>query len=95
MDNYFINPEAPTLVTTYDATISASTAITLNAGTTYIEVTAIDKTILLKWDATASTSAFDEVISLNSTRVYKRPDGVTTANFIEQTSTAILVVLEK
>lgn len=94
-DLSFTSPEAPTLVATYDATISASTPITLNAGTTYIVVSAVDKGIFLKWNATASSSAFDEFISPNTTRVYKRLDGVTTANFIEQAATAILIVLEK
>lgn len=93
MEN-FTNAKAPTLVTNYDATISASTPITLNASTTYIEVTAIDKAILLKWDATASTSAFDEVIPANSTRVFYSK-GKTTANFIEEAATAKLVCLEK
>jgi len=91
----FTSPEAPTLVATYYATISASTAITLNAGTTYIEVTAVDKGVFLKWDATASSSAFDEYINQNTTRTYKVPSGTTTANFIQQAATAILVVLEK
>ena len=94
-DLSFTSPQAPTLVATYDATISSSTAITLNAGTTYLVVTAVDKTIFLKWNATASSSAFDEVIGANTTKVYKRPSGVTTANFIEQAATAILIVLEK
>jgi len=91
----FTNPEAPTLVATYDATISGSTAITLNAGTTYIEVTAVTRGIFLKWGATASSSAFDEYIGADQTRVYKRPDGATTVNFIEQAATGILICLEK
>jgi hypothetical protein len=82
------------LVATYDATISSSTAITLNAATTGIEVTAIDKPILLKWDATASTSAFDAIIAPNTTKVFSVPRGTTTANFIEQSATAILVCVE-
>lgn len=93
MEN-FINPRSPTLVTNYDATISASTPITLGATTTYIEVTAIDKAILLKWDATASTSAFDEVIPQNTTKVFYS-SGKVTANFIEAAATAILICLEK
>lgn len=93
MEN-FTNPTAPTLVATYDVTISASTAITLSSGTTYIIVNAIDKGIFLKWDATASSSSFDEFIPLNSTRIYYSK-GKTTANFIEETATAKLVVLEK
>lgn len=94
MEQNFTNVKAPTLVATYDATISSSTAITLNSGTTYIEVTAIDKSVLLKWNATASTSAFDEVIPANTTRVYYSK-GKVTANFIEESATAKLCVLEK
>lgn len=85
-----------TLATTYDATISASTEITLNAATTIIEVSAIDKTILMKWGtADVTTSNFDEVISLNTTRVFMVPSGITAVNFIEQSATAILCVCEK
>lgn len=85
-----------TLATTYDATISSSTEITLNASTTLIEVSAIDKTILMKWGtADVTTSNFDEVISLNTTRVFAVPSGTTAVNFIEQAATAILAVVEK
>ncbi len=94
MDNNYTNPTAPTLVANYDATISASTAITLGATTTYIEVTAIDKAIVMRWNATASTSAFDEVIPANSTRTFYSK-GKTTANFIEEQATARLICLEK
>jgi len=92
--NSFTSPTAPILVATLDATISSSTAITLGSTTTYIEVTAIDKAILLKWDATASTSAFDEVIPANSTRTFYSK-GKVTANFIEEQATAHLICLEK
>ena len=95
MNEYFVNPKSATLDETYDATISASTALTLNASTVAIEVTAIDKGIFLKWDATATSSDFDEYIGANLTRQYVVPDNVTTANFIEETATAKLVVVEK
>jgi hypothetical protein len=92
---YYTNQKAPTLIATYDATISSSTSITLNAGTTTIEVSAIDKGIFMKWGATASSSAFDEFIPANSTRVYVRPNSTTTVQFIEEAATAKLVVIEK
>lgn len=95
MIDYYTATKAPTLVATYDATISGSTAITLNAGTTYIVVSAIAKGIFLKWNATASSSAFDEFIPADTTHVYVVPAGTTTANFIEQASAANLVCLEK
>lgn len=82
------------LAATYDATVSSSTAVTLNAATTGIEVTAIDKSIFLKWDATASSSAFDAIIAPNTTKVFSVPRGAVTANFIEQASAAILVCIE-
>lgn len=80
---------------TYDATISASTAITLNTGTTVIEVTAIDKGIFLKWGGTASSTDFDEFIAPNTTRIYAVPPSQTSVQFIEEAATAKLVVIEK
>ncbi len=93
--NNFTNPKAPTLAATFDTTISGSTAVTLNSGTTYMEVSAVAKGIFLKWNGTASSSSFDEYISPDTTRIYIRPDGVTTANFIEETTSATLIVIEK
>lgn len=91
-----VTPPVAVLEETYDATISSSTEITLNAATTLIEVAAIDKTILLKWGADdCSTSDFDEVIPLNTVRTFYVPAGVTKVNFIEQAATAILAMVEK
>lgn len=92
---YFTNTKAPTLVGTYDATVSSSTELTLNAGTTSIEVTAIDKGIFMKWGATASSSAFDEFIGQNTTRTYIVPTGVASVQFIQESATAKIVVIEK
>lgn len=93
--NYFTNPKSPTILATYDATVSASTSITLNTATTSIQVSAIDKGIFLKWGATASSTTFDEFISANSTREYIVPTGTATVEFIEEAATAKLVVIEK
>ncbi len=82
------------IAVSYDATISSTTPITLNAATTAIEVTAVDKSIFLKWDASATTSAWDGVIAANTTKVFTVPRGTVTANFIEQASAAILMVAE-
>jgi len=88
-------PNLAVLDETYDATISASTEITLNTATKYIEVAAIDKTILLKWGTgDASTSDFDAVIPLNSVRGFFVPKDETAVNFIEQAATAILAIVE-
>ncbi len=93
MDNYFSNPKAPTLVATYDASVSASTAIVFATGTAVIEVSAIDKGIFMKWGGTASSSDFDEFISANTTRVYAIQGS--SAEFIQEAATAKLVVIEK
>jgi len=87
---------------TYDASISSSTELTLNASTTMIEVTAIDKAICMSWGADdATTASWDHVIPANTTRQFAVP--VETAstgalyaavNFIEQAATAILTVAE-
>lgn len=82
------------IAVTYDATISSDTSVTLNALTTGIEVTAIDKAILLRWDAAAATSAFDGVIPLNTTKIFAVPRGALVAHFIEQAATAVLVCVE-
>lgn len=92
-DQYFTNSAAPTLEEAYDATISSSTLVTFASGTTYIEVSAIDKGIFMKWGDIASSSDFDEFISANSTRLFKIQ--ATSAQFIEETATAKLVVIEK
>lgn len=94
-EQYFTNSKAPTLVATYDATISTSTSLTLNAGTTSLLVSAIDKGVFLKWGGTASSSSFDEFISANTTVLYIRPNGQTSVQFIEESATAKLVILEK
>lgn len=94
MEN-FTNPKAPTLEETYDATISSSTSITLNSGTTYIEVTALLKGIFMKWGTAATSSDFDEFIAPESTRTYIVPIGTATVEFIEEAASAHLVVIEK
>lgn len=92
-NQFFTNPAAPTLKETYDATISSSTAVTFATGATYIEVSAIDKGIFMKWGGTASSSDFDEFIPANTTRVFEIQ--AANAQFIEESTTAKLVVIEK
>jgi hypothetical protein len=83
------------LAETYDATISSTTEVTLNASTTMIEVSAIDEAIMMKWGTSDATTAdFDHVIAAGETRVFAVPAGVTAVNFIEQTTTAILAMSE-
>jgi hypothetical protein len=95
MINYFENSKSPTLAATYDATISSSTSIALNLGTSVIQVSAIDKGIFMKWGATASSSSFDEFIPANSTNSYVVPTGQTSVQFIEEAATAKLICIEK
>lgn len=95
-------PAKVALEETYDATISASTEITLNASTTMIEVTAIDKTVLMKWGTSdASTTDWDHAIPANTTRQFAVPVETaatgalfTAVNFIEEAATAKLCVSE-
>lgn len=82
------------LVATYDATVSSNTAITLNAATTGLEVSTIAQGVFLRWDGTASSSAFDGYIAPNTTKVFSVPRGTTTANFIESAASATLIVIE-
>jgi hypothetical protein len=93
--NHFLSPRSASLAVTYDATLSASTAVTLNAKTAIIYVTALLKGIFLRWDGTASSTAFDEFIAPDSTSVFVVPMGAATANFIEEAASAHLVVIEK
>lgn len=95
MDKYFTNPKSPTLAITYDATVSTSTTVTFATGTKYIEVTALLKGIFMKWGATASSSAFDEFIAPETSKVFLIPSGTTTAQFIEEAASARLIVVEK
>ena len=91
-----IPPAKLALEETYDATISSTTEITLNAATTFIEVTAVAEGIFMKWGTSDVTNAdFDEYIAKDTTRQYYVPEGITAVNFIERAATALLVVIEK
>lgn len=96
-----IVPSITALAITNDSTISSSTTITFNANSTFIEVTAINQGVFLKWGGTASSASFDEFILGGTTRHYAIPvdttTGVlyTTAQFIEQSAGATLIVIEK
>ena len=91
-----VTPSVTALATTVDATISASTEITLNTATTFIRVYAIDKDIYMKWGTTDVTASnFDEVIPANQICDFYVPISYTAVNFIERTATALLVCIEK
>ena len=96
-----IVPSVLSLAITYDTTISTSTTVTFNVQSTLIEVTAINTGVFMKWGGTASSASFDEFISAGTTRHYAIPinastsNKYTTAQFIEQSAGATLVVIEK
>ncbi len=87
-------PVGVPLAKTYDASLSSATDINLNAATSYFEVTAIDKAVLLRYQATASTSNFDAVIPANTVRGFAVPAGVTVISVIEEQASAHVVVTE-
>ena len=83
------------IATTYDATISSATSITLDESTTSFEVLAIDKPVLVRFAADVSTSAFDAVVPANESKVFYRDPAVTTISVIEASATAIVAVIER
>lgn len=99
-----LTPAVKPLKATYNASISSTLDITLNTKTTYIEVSALAKPVVLKWGtgaASAATDGFHEVIQAGETRGFFVPIDITTGqlftdvNFIEQAASATLVVVEK
>ena len=82
------------LAVTYDATISSATSITLNAATTCFEVSAFTQSLLLRYAASVSTSAFDAVVPANTTRMFIKPEGVTVISVIEAAATGAVAVIE-
>lgn len=87
-------PVGVPLAKTYDASLNVCTDITLNVATTYFEVAAIDKAVLVRYQATASTTNFDAVVPANSVRGFAVPAGVTVISIIEQAASAVGIVTE-
>jgi len=87
-------PASIALAATYDATVSASTAITLNAATKLLECTAIGASVFYKWGGTASSASFDGIIVANTSKLVAVPIGQTSIQFIEEVATAKLAVVE-
>lgn len=93
-------PSITALSRTVNATISASTEITFDTGTTFIRVYAVDQDIYMKWGTDDVTSSnFDEVIPANKICDFFIPQQsnltlYTAANFIERTPTATLILTE-
>lgn len=85
----------PTLAATYDATISSATTVTFNTATQVICISAIDKGIFVRFDATVTNSAFDEFVPLNTTVLLPRPVSSAFMTVLEEAATAKIVVIEK
>jgi len=83
------------IATTYDATISSATDITLNANTTSFEILAITKPVFVRFAATASSSNFDAVVDADTSRVFYRDPLVTVISVIEAAATANVAVIER
>lgn len=88
-------PSVVALAVTYNATISSAVNLTLNTATTYIEVTAMDKGIFLRYQATASSTNFDEFIGAGLTRCFAIPLNVTVISVIQESATAKVAIIEK
>lgn len=90
-----LSPSKSAVAATYDATISSATSINLNAATTFLEISAIDKGVFMRYAAGASSSAFDEFIPANQSKQYIVPAGVTVISVIEESATGKVAVIEK
>ena len=89
-------PDVVALARTVDASLSASSEITLNIQTTMLRVYAITKDVYLRWGAdNASATTFDEVIPAAQVFDFKVPNGQTAVNFIEREASATVIVIEK
>ncbi len=93
-------PAIAALEETYDASVSASTEVTLNAATTMVEVTAIDKGLFLKWGTTdVSSTDFDAFIPANTSKLLPVPATATARsydalNVIEEAASSHAVIIE-
>lgn len=90
-----LSPSVAAKARTLDASISASTEITLNTATSYIKVYAIAKDVYLKWGtADVTASNFDQVIPAGQVVDLLVPDNTTAINLIEREASATVIVLE-
>jgi hypothetical protein len=79
---------------TVDTTISTATDVTLNAATTWVRVFAKDKGIYVRGQATASAANWDWFVPLGLYVDIVIPAGTTVLSFIEETSSAKLILAE-
>lgn len=90
-------PSKTALAVTVDDTISTATDVSLNASTTFLEVSAVNAGIYMRYAASAAANAFDEYIMANTTRHFYVPSGVTVISVIQDASvgTAFCRIIEK
>jgi hypothetical protein len=92
----FLTPNVVSKAVTKDASISASTEITLQKATTFISVKAIAKDVYLKWGTDDVTdSNMDEIVVAGEVRHFLVPAGVTAINVIEAEASATCIIIEK
>lgn len=90
-----LSPDITAKARTVDASISSSTEITLNPGTSYLKVYAIAKDVYLKWGtADVTASNFDQVIPAGQILDFLVPNNVSAVNVIEREAGATVIVLE-
>lgn len=88
-------PAVSALAVTVDDTISSATDVTLNANTTFIEVSAVYGGVYMRYAATASSANFDEYIQAGATRHYYIPYGVSVVSFIQDQAGSAIRMIEK
>lgn len=88
-------PAVRALAVTQDDTISSATDLALEAGTSFIEVSALYGGVYMRYAATASAANSDEYIQAGATRHYYIPTGITTVSFIQDQAGAAIRVIQK
>ena len=89
-------PSKIPLYSTNSSSISTATTITLKPLTDFIEVSAVNQGVFLKFSAgvTTSSGGFHAYIPADTVRHYDLPDGTTAISVIEAGATATVIVIE-
>ena len=77
-------PTSKPIAVTSHKSLQTSFQVTLNSATTAVEITSFSKGLLIRWDGTASSTAFDGVVAPNQSKVFMRPSGVTTIDVVDE-----------
>ena len=83
------------LAVTVDSSITASTEVTLNSATNFIQVDAVSGGVYLKYNGTASASSFDEYIQSGGTIHRFLGEDIASIQVIEEASGAKAIIIEK